>query len=134
MPDYSDQRPAYVQIAADLRDQINRGELAPGEKLPSQRALAERYDVASGTMRDALKELVREGVIGTQSTRGTIVLKVPGEPVTIESLSGQVIDLVERVGVLEARLADLYARTGHNHPHDNDVAETGPPLRQRKSS
>jgi GntR family transcriptional regulator len=132
VPDYSEQQPAYMQIAADIRDQINSGKIAPGERIPSQRALAEQYDVAGGTIRDALKELITEGVIGTQSTRGTIVLKVPGEPVTLEGLRQQVADLVDRVGVLEAHLADLYARTGFKRPQGNTAA--GSSRRRRKSS
>lgn len=132
MPDYSEQPPAYMQIAADIRDKIKSGKFPPGERIPPQRTLAEDYQVAGNTIRDALKILRDEGIIGVQSTRGTIVLKKPGEPVTLEGLKQQLVELTDRVGVLEAHLADLLARGGFKRPQGGSA--TTPPKRPRKSS
>ncbi|WP_229886584.1 GntR family transcriptional regulator [Streptomyces subrutilus] len=41
----------FRQIAADLAAEIERGELAPGRPLPSERELTERYGVARNTAR-----------------------------------------------------------------------------------
>ncbi len=48
------QVPAYRQIADLLRGRISTGEVKPGEKLPSERELCERYDVDRGVVRRTL--------------------------------------------------------------------------------
>lgn len=63
----------YQLIADALRLQIERGELAPGEKLPSEASLVERYSVARGTVRRAISELVAAGLVVSISGRGHIV-------------------------------------------------------------
>lgn len=75
VPDYGDPRPAKVQIAEDLREQISAGTYAPGSKLPPVRELAGRYHVVTGTVRDAIAILRGEGLVQTHSTRGTYVLE-----------------------------------------------------------
>jgi len=49
--------PQYQRIAAELRAQIEAGELTAGDLLPSEAALVERYGVARGTARQALAAL-----------------------------------------------------------------------------
>ena len=75
VPDYADPRPAYMQIADDLRGQIEAGKYGPGDRLPSNRLMSEQYGVAAETLRQALDVLRGEGLIATQSTRGTFVLR-----------------------------------------------------------
>lgn len=52
-------------IAAELRDEILRGQYRAGERLPSERDLAERYGVHRGAIREALKRLEQLGVART---------------------------------------------------------------------
>lgn len=49
-------------IAAELRDEILRGQYRCGERLPSERDLADRYGVHRGAIREALKRLEQLGV------------------------------------------------------------------------
>lgn len=49
-------------IAAEIRDEILRGQYREGERLPSERDLAERYGVHRGAIREALKRLEQLGV------------------------------------------------------------------------
>lgn len=65
--------PTYRRIAADLRERIRSGDLKPGDKIPTQAELAERYQVARMTVRQALTELTNDGLIFAQQGRGTIV-------------------------------------------------------------
>lgn len=51
------------RIADELRARIEAAELSPGESLPSEAGLSERYNVARGTVRAALMALVDEGLI-----------------------------------------------------------------------
>jgi len=68
----------YVRVADHLAARISAGELAVGYRLPSERELASEYDVAVGTIRQALDELRRRGLVATLAARGTYVLEKPG--------------------------------------------------------
>jgi 5-formyltetrahydrofolate cyclo-ligase len=65
--------PAYYQIAQDLRQRIAGGEWSAGGKLPSEPQLAQQYDVSRMTMRQAFKELAKEGVVVRRRGAGTFV-------------------------------------------------------------
>jgi DNA-binding GntR family transcriptional regulator len=66
--------PQYRSMAAELRALIEAGELAPGDSLPSESALAERYGVARGTVRHALAELEGAGLVESVHGKGRFVL------------------------------------------------------------
>ncbi|MFJ9035026.1 GntR family transcriptional regulator [Streptomyces sp. NPDC102406] len=55
------------EIADDLRERIRSGELKPGDRLPTQAALAERYGVERGTVRAALQRLQAAGMLTSVS-------------------------------------------------------------------
>jgi Bacterial regulatory proteins, gntR family len=63
-------RPVYVRVAAVLRGQIERGELAPGEQLPSVHELAERWHVCTLAITRAVDERRAEGLIAGRQRRG----------------------------------------------------------------
>jgi GntR family transcriptional regulator len=65
--------PPYQQLAAILRGQIERGELAPGQQLPSALALAGTYQVAVPTVKKAIGLLKTEGLIIGVAGYGTFV-------------------------------------------------------------
>jgi GntR family transcriptional regulator len=66
--------PVTAQIADDLRERIERGELRPGDQVPSERDLAEQHGVARMTARVAVDQLVNAGlVIRYRDRRGTVV-------------------------------------------------------------
>lgn len=61
------------RIAAELRDQIERGALAPGALLPSEPELAQEHGVSRQTARAALQVLEQEGLVVVRPRRGRIV-------------------------------------------------------------
>lgn len=65
--------PQYRRIAAELRAEIERGELRPGDVLPSEAALMQRYGVSRGTARQALADLEGAGLVESQHGRGRYV-------------------------------------------------------------
>ncbi|MGH3924093.1 MAG: GntR family transcriptional regulator [Pseudonocardiaceae bacterium] len=75
--DKADDRPPYRQIAAALREAITSGRLAPGDRLPSESELVERYDVARMTARQAIQELRTEGLVISEHGRGVFVRAAP---------------------------------------------------------
>jgi GntR family transcriptional regulator len=66
-----------AQIAADLRRQIEQGEIPPGGRLPSLRAMEAKYEVARGTLEAALKVLRAEGLVVSVLGSGTFVRDQP---------------------------------------------------------
>ncbi|MGW2899817.1 GntR family transcriptional regulator [Streptomyces sp. NPDC001212] len=73
LPLEDDSRPPYVQAAEVLRREISTGRLKPGDKLPSARALQDRYGIASSTVQNALRLLKSEGLIYSVQGRGSFV-------------------------------------------------------------
>lgn len=67
----------YLQIADDLAAQIRSGALAPGDAVPSETELMDRYKVASGTVRKAVAELRTLQMIETHHGRGSFVRSRP---------------------------------------------------------
>lgn len=65
--------PFYHQLYEILRQNIVRGEWQPDDMLPSEVELMEQYNVSRITVRQALDELVNEGLIYRQRGRGTFV-------------------------------------------------------------
>jgi DNA-binding GntR family transcriptional regulator len=65
--------PPYRQLAAIIRGQIESGELARGQQLPSVIKLAEQYDVAVPTVRKAITLLKAEGLVTGVAGYGTFV-------------------------------------------------------------
>lgn len=71
--DDSARLPQYRRIAAELREQISSGVLAPGAPLPSESAIVQRYGVSRGTARQALSELEGSGLVRSVHGRGRFV-------------------------------------------------------------
>src|SRR6516164_8512886 len=63
----------WQAIAAELRADILAGRVAPGERLPNEKALAERFAVNRHTLRQAVQALVREGHLNVRQGSGTFV-------------------------------------------------------------
>lgn len=78
-----DPRPASHQIANVLRAAILTRRLAPGERLPSQNDLAERYGVARETIKSALRILREERLIFTRQGSGAFVRSQTERPVAL---------------------------------------------------
>jgi DNA-binding GntR family transcriptional regulator len=66
-------RPFYVQIAEALREDIRVGRYQPGDQLPSERELRDRWKVSQQVIRAALAELHAEGAVVTYQGRGSFV-------------------------------------------------------------
>jgi GntR family transcriptional regulator len=65
--------PLYKEVKRLLVETIQSGEWRPAEAIPAERRLAERFEVAVGTVRKAVDELVAENVLVRQQGRGTFV-------------------------------------------------------------
>src|SRR5437868_190628 len=64
------------QLTQALREAISKGELKPGERLPSTRALATSLHLARGTVIEAFHQLHAEGYLEARARGGTVVANV----------------------------------------------------------
>jgi GntR family transcriptional regulator len=65
--------PLYKDVKRQLMEALTRGEWKPGEAIPSERRIAERFGISIGTVRKAIDELVAENILIRQQGRGTFV-------------------------------------------------------------
>ncbi len=72
--------PAYRQVYRQLRQQILRQTIAPGERLIPSRRLAKELGVARVTILQAYRQLEAEGLIETRTGAGTFVVALPVKP------------------------------------------------------
>lgn len=96
---------AYERVAEAIRRDIRSGALKPGEKIPSHRDLATRYDVALGTAQKALQVLQDDDWLTARPSVGVFVNEPDdsNRPPTLEEVSRQ-------LGELQAALEDLAQR------------------------
>lgn len=73
MIDKQSPMPIYFQLERSLRSQIENNTLKPGDLLPSEREYAEQLDISRMTVRQAITNLVNEGLLTRQKGRGTFV-------------------------------------------------------------
>jgi len=65
--------PIYYQLAKLLEGQILRGELKPGEALLTETEIANRFEISRMTVRRAIGELIKAGMVHSQQGKGTFV-------------------------------------------------------------
>jgi len=75
--DRSDARPLHVQIRDILHQQIRDHVLVPGDTLPTEEELQQRFGVARSVVRQALASLADLGLINRQRGRGSVVAAAP---------------------------------------------------------
>ena len=70
-------RTVYTQIFHKISEDIANGVYQKGDMIPTQNELAEAFGVSRVTVREAIKELCRRGILETIKGRGTFVVKSP---------------------------------------------------------
>jgi len=65
--------PLYHQLTEELRKNIENGDWPPHFLIPSETELCEKYGVSRGTVRQALSQLVQEGLLYRKQGKGTFV-------------------------------------------------------------
>lgn len=82
----------YEQIVQQIEDSIVKGELKPGDQLPAERDLAQRFGVSRTAVREAVKALREKGLVEAYSGRGTFVRDGTTQAVR------QSLDLMVKIG------------------------------------
>lgn len=85
----------YQQVADSILEQIQKGKLQPGARLPSENALSEQHQVGRNTIRHALSELSAKGYVESVQGVGTFVTETLF-PKTVEFLYGFSQEMAQR--------------------------------------
>lgn len=101
------------QIAKTLRDAIANGAWAPGARLPTERELAEHFDVSRPVIREAMTVLKHDGLVTSRQGAGAFVAArsaAPGEAGgEVEAKESTVLEFVELRRAIEVEAASLAA-------------------------
>lgn len=77
------------QILEQVRELIRSGVLKPGQRLPSERVLCDRFRVGRGHVREALRKLEFYGLVKTRPQSGTVV-----EQIGVKALDGLIANVI----------------------------------------
>lgn len=78
--------PLYAQMIAKIRSQISNGVLNVGDRLPSEGELCELYGVSRITVRKALQELEKAGILDRKQGKGTFI-SVPAQKAKLNDVN-----------------------------------------------
>jgi GntR family transcriptional regulator len=108
----SSQDPIYEQIAKQIKEQIIRGGLAPGDALPSIRNLARELRISVITTKRAYEELEKDGFIETVGGKGSFI-------------SGENKELLRerRLKILEDKLGEIVSESRALHISRDEIKE-----------
>jgi GntR family transcriptional repressor for pyruvate dehydrogenase complex len=101
----------YEQVLRQIQEQISSGRLKPGDKLPPERELAERFQVSRGSIRDAIQALQVLRLVRSRQGGGTAVCEISAESLVSplsQALAGKqelVTELIEARKMIEPPLA-----------------------------
>tara|TARA_B100000809_G_scaffold241534_1_gene264793 strand:- start:322 stop:1041 length:720 start_codon:yes stop_codon:yes gene_type:complete len=115
------------EVTLILQDEILRGQYRPGERLPSERDVATRFETSRGTVREAFKRLDQLGIASVQPGGARVVaveectLDVLGPLLDLNQLPDPV--LVEEVMELLGLLAGFAARSFLQRASETEITE-----------
>ena len=115
-PDVPTGRPApdrgYVRLAAQIHALVAQGEFAVGQRLPAERALAERFDVSRTSVREAIIALELQGVVEVRGGSGIYVCEpVAVSPPAMQEPGAGPFELLRARCLIESEIAALAATT-----------------------
>jgi GntR family transcriptional regulator len=88
--------PYYIQLMDILKVKVQSAEWIPGDQIPGEQDLCERYQVSRTVVRQALRELEFEGVITRQKGKGTFISLPKISEGLVQKLTGFYQDMEER--------------------------------------
>jgi DNA-binding transcriptional regulator YhcF (GntR family) len=102
--------PPFEQVKARVTELVATGELAPGDKLPTVRGLAQQLGIAPNTVARSYRELEAAGVVDTRGRSGTFVSGDRADSAAREAAAAYVTTL-RSLGRSRAQAIELVERT-----------------------
>ncbi|MDF3140089.1 MULTISPECIES: GntR family transcriptional regulator [unclassified Streptomyces] len=103
-------KPAYQQVADDLRRRIADGEFADTRQLPSLAQLQETYEVTVTVARDAIRQLKTDGLAVSHQGKGAFLTPNADRAAQLADPIGIVAELREEVAQLRNEVGELRQR------------------------
>ena len=118
---------AFEDIAAQIRAELAAGRLKVGSRLPSERALSERFNVSRNTLREALRSLEHAGLIRLQkgASGGAFISERSGEAVVTGLLDLYHVGAIGPAQLTQARIwvESIIVREACQRATPEDLAE-----------
>ena len=97
--------PLYYQLVERLKEQIQLGDLKPGDQLPSERELSDQHGISRMTVRQAIAYLVQQGLLEVKRGIGTFVAAPKLAHDTLHLL-GFTEELMQRGGAVTSQVLE----------------------------
>lgn len=126
------------EVSGDLQRRIARGDLKPGDRLPTEKALGEVFGVSRAVVREAVARLKADGLVETRQGSGAFVVEAP-KTINLRFWQGagpeldELRDIFELRAMVEGAVAELAAQrrdkkdikamAGHLQAMDQALAE-----------
>ncbi|NLJ38296.1 MAG: GntR family transcriptional regulator [Candidatus Atribacteria bacterium] len=102
--------PLYYQLIEMIRKDIETGVLKPGDVIPSERELSEKYQISRPTVRQAIKELAYEGLLNREKGKGTFVSRPKFNYGFIQQFSTFYDDMAEKGYQVHTKVLNIEVR------------------------
>ncbi len=104
-----------MKIVEQVRDLIKEGKLKPGDKLPSEQKLAEKFGTSRPSVREALSALEILGITESRGGKGNFIKDTPRSPLYEQKVmelekEESPFELLEARKAVETEIADLAAK------------------------
>ena len=103
-------KPAYQQVAEDLRRRIAAGEFAASGKLPSLSELQTTYGITVTVARDAIRQLRTDGLAVSHQGKGAFLTQDAAAAAKLADPISAIAELQEAVAKLRSEVGDLRER------------------------
>lgn len=120
---FNSRDPVYVQVVQHFKERIAKGELEPGEEVPSRRELANKLKINPNTAQRAYREMEEEGLIFTEGnlpsrvTKDEQILRALREELIMEATSAFITSMRSIKVPLDEMLENVkenYEKTSNN--------------------
>jgi GntR family transcriptional repressor for pyruvate dehydrogenase complex len=105
----------YEEIVQQIQELVREGQLKPGDRLPTERELAERLRVSRSSVREAIRALELQGLVVSRPGAGTFISAESLEALvyalasTLSEEKNALADIFEMRRILESQVASLAA-------------------------
>jgi GntR family transcriptional regulator, transcriptional repressor for pyruvate dehydrogenase complex len=119
-----ERRSVAFQLLERIKEALIRGELKPGDYLPSETELTQSLGIGKSSVREAIKMLQAIGIVEVQRGQGTRIRQEPGDPLVDPMAFGMILARGMTRDVLEFRrmFEPAYTLQAMHNAHDEDHA------------